>query len=263
MPLICPKHDVEFTVPDGCPQCPAEKRVIDNAAATINEAIVEEAAASFEVQPLTTALVLRPGEDIEAHNYFEEAMRLLEYAKGRVISTLEDAKSATNDLSIISKLKKAMETKRKENLSPHEAEIKVIRETYTYLMTPVLEAEGITKEKQMAFIRKQERIRQTQEEINIKRMEAAQEEMKLTGELTESVNLVEVQEASARIRTDLGISGLTAHWIYVVIDIDLVPREYLVEDSAMLSAIARKHHDQKQVPGVRFYNEPYLATRTR
>ena len=57
-----------------------------------------------------------------------------------------------------------MEAKRKEKLAPHEAQVKAIRDTYNYLMVPVLEAERITKEKQLVFIHEQKRIQQEQEE---------------------------------------------------------------------------------------------------
>lgn len=210
-----------------------------------------------------TALALRPGEDIEAHSYHEEANKLLDYAQRRAIKTLDDAKIATDDLSIISRLKKAMETKRKEKLAPHEAQVKAIRDTYNYLMAPVLEAERITKSKQVAFLQEQERIKREQEAINRKRMEAAQAEMRLKGELTESVDLVEVIEAPERVRSDMGMTGMVDHWVYEVVDFSAVPREYLVVDSAMLNAIARKHHDQKQIPGIKFVNKPYIATRSK
>ncbi len=210
-----------------------------------------------------TSLVLRPGEDIEVHWYFLEAIKLLDYAEHRAIKTLDDAQTATNDLSIISKLKKAMDAKRKEKLAPHEAQVKAIRDTYTYLMTPVLEAERITKSKQVAFLQEQERIKREQEEINRKRMEAAQAEMKLKGELTESVNLVEVTEAPEHIRAELGVTGMVDHWVFEVVDFSQVPDEYKVVDSTMLNAIARKYHDQKPVRGIRFVNQPYIATRTK
>ncbi len=214
-------------------------------------------------QPTETVLALRPGEDVEVHSYFLESRKLLDYAEHRTIKTLEDAKTATDDLSIISRLKKAMEAKRKEMLSPHEVQVKTIRDTYNYLMTPILEAERITKVKQTAFLQEQERIQREQEEINRKRYEAAQTEMKLKGELTESVNLVEVTEAPERIHTNLGITGMVDHWIFEVTDFAQVPDEYKVIDSAMLNTVAKKYHDQKPVKGIRFYNQPYIATRTK
>jgi len=270
----------EFDLMEGCPQCMAERQeqervgikikvtAPDNAPVGAEEEfageIIKLAETIAEIQGVSeTVLALRPGEDIEAHNNYDEAVRLLEYAESRVITTLEDSKVATSDLSIISTLKKAMEAKRKEKLAPHEAEVKAIRDTYTFLMTPVLEAERITKEKQVAFLREQERIRREQEEINRKRLEAAEAEMRLKGELTESVNLVGVSEAPKRVTTALGSTGLVDHWKYEVVDFALIPDEYKTVDSSLLNAVARKHHDQKLILGVRFFNEPYIATRSR
>uniref|UniRef100_A0A6M3IWT4 Uncharacterized protein n=1 Tax=viral metagenome TaxID=1070528 RepID=A0A6M3IWT4_9ZZZZ len=229
------------------------------------EAEAEAELAEVEANSIEeTALALRPGEDIEAHSYHEEANKLLNYAQHRVIKTLDDAKIATDDLSIISNLKKMMEAKRKEKLSPHEAQVKAIRDTYNYLMAPVLEAERITKSKQVAFLQEQERVKREQEEINRLRMEAAQKDAALhNGEISESVDLVEVIEAPERVRSDMGMSGMVDHWVYEVVDFSAVPREYLVVDSAMLNAIAKKHHDQKQIPGIKFVNKPYIATRSK
>jgi len=210
------------------------------------------------------ALTLRPGEDIEVRSFHEEALKLLKYAEDRIITRTEDLKPASDDLSIISKLKKAMEAKRKEYLDPLKAQSDAIRDTYNYLMAPVLEADKITRDKMLAFDTEQRRIRQEQERINALRLEAAQKEMELKGELSESVDLVEVvSEAPRQTTTDLGSSGLTDHWKYEVVDFTLLPDEYKVADSAMLNAVAKKHHDQKQIPGVRFYNEPIITQRTK
>ncbi len=247
---------------------PVGSKVEDITTGVPNRSVPNETEAVIRVDPGAclapeTSLALRPGEDIEVHSYFLESMKLLDYAEHRIIKTLEDAKVATDDLSIISRLKKAMEAKRKEVLAPHEVQVKAIRDTYNYLMTPILEAERITKAKQMAFLQEQERIQREQEEINRKRFEAAQAEMKLKGELTESVNLVEVTEAPERVNTDLGISGMVDHWIFEVTDFTQVPDEYKVIDSVMLNTIAKKYHDQKPVKGIRFYNQPYIATRAK
>ena len=186
------------------------------------------------------------------------------WAQGRVIATVDDLKFASDDLIEIGKLKKLMENKRKFLLEPLEAQKVAIRETYTYLMTPVLEADKITCGKMLNFNNEQRRIRQEQEEINRKRQEAAEAEMRLKGELSESVNLVEVAPEPAKsVSTDLGSSGMVDHWKYEVFDFALLPDAYKMEDNAQLNAIAKRHHDQKPVPGVRFYNEPIIARRAR
>lgn len=252
------KHG-EFDLIKGCPQCIAERQGEEKKSTEVYQA--EPIGSSIVTE---TALALRPGEDIEAHGYFEEAMKCLEYAKSRVIATVEDVKVATDDLASISKLKKAMEGKKKEYLEPLRVQAEAIRETYSSLMDPIIAAERITKDKMLAFDAEQKRIRQEQERINALRLEAAKKEMELNGELSESVNLVEVApEVPTTIRTDLGTTGLTDHWKYEVIDFVLLPDEYKVADTAMLNTIAKRHHDTKQIPGVRFYNEPIIAVRAR
>ncbi len=264
----------KFDILKGCPQCIEERRE-----QTHIDAYHESQAMAAGTDPnawrtgeeeqrlepgTETALVLKPGEDMEAHGWHQEAMKLLKYAEKRVIATLDDVKVATDDLSIISKLKKAMTEKRKQELEPSKLETEAIRGTYDYLMAPVFKADKITRDKVLAFNQEQERIRLAQEEINRKRTEAAEQEMKLNGELSEPVGLVEVApEAPKRTSTELGTAGRTDHWVYEIVDPLAVPREYLVVDTAMLNAIAKKHHDQKQIPGVRFINKPIITVRGR
>ncbi len=242
----CELHG-EFILADGCPGC-----------------LKDEVRKSPESPPFSVAVALRPGEDVEVRGYFEESVKLLEYAEARVIKTVEDVKLVNDDLSLIAKIKKAMDEKRKARLDPLKAQADDIRNTYTYLMTPVLHAKSIYGEKMLAYVAEQDRIRLAQEEINRKRMEAAEEEMKLKGELSESVNLVEVAaEAPKTVRTDMGTSGVTAHWTYEVFDFALLPDAYKMIDASQLSAIAKGHHDKKEVPGVRFFNKPSITTRAR
>lgn len=248
------KHG-EFNLTEGCIQCVEERTVNDIPS---EDYIPPEL---FPNNPATeTALALRPGEDIEAHDWHNEAIRLLDFAEGRVIATVEHIKAATDDLSIISKLKKLMENKRKSLLDPLKLQSDAIRETYNYLMAPVLEADKITRDKMTAFWREQERIRREQEEINRLRIEAAQKEKELKGDITEPVELVEVmQEAPTQVTTEMGTTGLRDNWKYEVVDFALLPDGYKLADTALLNAIAKKHHDQKSVPGVRFYNEPIVT----
>ena len=79
-------------------------------------------------------------------------MKLLEYAQKRVINTPDDVKLVNDDLSLISKIKKAMDDKRKELLEPLKAQADDIRNTYTYLMAPVIQAKNIYGEKMLALV---------------------------------------------------------------------------------------------------------------
>ena len=214
------------------------------------------------LMPNSAGLALLPGEDIEARGYFEKAFELFKRADARAIYTTEDLTGATEDLSLIAKLKKQMDAKRKEYLAPLKTQSDAIRATYEYLMTPIRQADDLIRKKILSHNAEQARIRREQEEINRKRTEAAEAEMKLKGELSEPVNLVEVSpEAPGLVRTGAGTAGQRDNWKYEVTDFAALPDEYKVADTAMLNAIAKRQHDNKQVPGVRFYNEPIISVR--
>ncbi len=213
----------------------------------------------------TTALVkVRPEADEAVVALYKQAKRLLLYAEALTIVHEDDVRRATNDLSIISGIKKSVEEKRKGYTQPITDHLKAVNEAFKVFTEPLLRADRITRDKVLEYRQEQERKRQKQENINRLRMEAAEKEMELKGEITESVDLVEVApEVPKNISAEMGTAGERANWKYEVTDFALLPDAYKVADSSMLNAVAKKHHDQKQIPGVRFYNEPILAVRAR
>ncbi len=234
------------------------------AAAAGAEVTIAQASFIEDTPEPVTELAQRPGADILAHSYHVEARGLLLFAENRVITTLEDNKAASDDLTIISRLKKQMEVKKREYLDPLRDEAEAIRETYSLLMDPIFKAEKITKDKMLAYNQEQDRIRKEQEDINRKRIEAAEQEMRLKGELTESVNLIEVvPEASKRVSTELGTTGQRENWKWKVIDFALVPDEYKMINPAILTPTAKSYKDTRTIPGIEIYNEPGIATRAR
>ena len=246
------KHG-DYDLAEGCPKCVAETASYMPSANDANlppDHSDGYEAAMDKLDAEAQAVALRPGEDIEAHNYHLEAVGLLEYAK-----------VATVDFSEIGKLKKLMAAKKKELLQPLKEKTEAIRDTYDYLMGPVLEAEKITGSKLLDFDKEQRRIRAEQEEINRLKREAAEKELKLKGE-AEPTELVEVvPEPPKTVDSVGGSAGTTDHWKYEVFDFALLPDAYKVADAGLLNDTARKHHDKKEVPGVRFFNEPIISRR--
>jgi len=275
------KHG-EFDLSKGCPQCIAERRDDNGLLGDLAQSLANKTGKPIAVEPAgihaepevtekeeripveQRALVkVDPLADMVIGSLVIEAEKILAYAKDRQVTTLDEAKIANNDLTIISGIKKRMEEKRKEYLAPINTIKDQLSQTFNEIMGPILEAGEITKRKMLDFDREQKRIQAEQEEINRKRIEAAEAEMRLKGELTESVNLVEVTEVSKNVSTDMGTSTVRANWKWRVINPLAIPREYLIEDGVMLTSIAKKHHDAKQVPGIEFYNEPIISNRAR
>ncbi len=59
-------------------------------------------------------LVIDPQSDIIVLAFYTEALTALEYAEKRVIKTTADMKLASDDLNLIRRLKKSMESRRKD-----------------------------------------------------------------------------------------------------------------------------------------------------
>jgi hypothetical protein len=202
-----------------------------------------------------------PLQDLEVMNFYEEAKKLLDFANIRIIATPEDTKFATNDLSLIAKLKKAMEAKRKDYLQPFQEHVKEVNEIYKTLMLPIEQADKVTRDKVSAYMQEQARIRFEQEEINRKRMEAAEAEMRLKGELTESVNLVEVIEVQKKVNTDMGSIGTMKVRKFEVEDITKVPAEYLKVDEVAIGKLVRA--GIKSISGIRIWEEEVIKVSTK
>lgn len=261
----CEKHG-EFNLMEGCPQCLAERRKagITPAMDELQDGLEQEGytLAHAEEPVAETAVALRPGEDIEARSYYEEALRCLEFAFARVIVNFEDLTLATGDLALISKLKKVMENKRRSLLDPLRLQAEAIRETYSSLMDPILKADRITREKMLAFTQEQERIRREQEAINREKAELAAREAALNGREAEPVELVEVApEAPKRVSTDMGTSGVAKIWKFEVVDFSLLPDRFKMENATLIGKVVRA--GEREISGVKIWSEDTLRITAR
>ena len=213
----------------------------------------------------TAVVRIEPGKDLMVQQLLAEIMHIREWADKLVVSSEDQVKAATNDLSIMSKLKKAVEEKRQEYVGPLNTHVKAVNDAFKFLTGPLAEADKTARDKVTAYKVEQDRRRREAEETNRLAAEVARRQAASsgTGEFTVDVTPVAVPETPRLTRTDQGTSGLVDNWLYEVTDFKLLPDEYKVADEAMLNAIAKKHHDSKQVPGVRFFNKPGLRVSSK
>ena len=94
--------------------------------------------------------------DIEVESWHREAVKLLEFAGSRKVESQADMELATDDLMVISRLKKAMAERRLFYTSPFNERIKAIDETYRELTAPAEEADKIIRKKMRDCRAKQE-----------------------------------------------------------------------------------------------------------
>lgn len=216
-----------------------------------------------EQEARTTQIQIRPEINPQIMSYFEQGVKLLNYAEARAIAGIEDLKAATDDLSVIANLKKALEEKRREYTKPLQDHLKGINDTFKMLMAPIETADQVTRKKILAFQAEQDRIRREEEEINRLRLEAAQKEAALhNGEISEPVQLVEVSpEAPKRISTDMGMVKTTTIWKFEVIDFSLLPDRFKMENATLIGKVVRA--GEREIPGVRIWCEDSLRVTPR
>ena len=197
-----------------------------------------------------------PRLDVDVQMFYEEAKKLLDYANARTITTLEETKLATDDLALISKVKKAMEQKRKDYLLPFQEHVKEVNDIYKNLMQPIDQADYVTRQKVMAYQREQARIKAEQDEINRLRMEAANKEAALNnGEIKESVNLIDVVDVPKKVYSDTGTLGTSKVWKAEIEDLSKIPLDYLLPDMVKIGKVIRAG---VKIPGVKSWQEDSL-----
>jgi len=192
----------------------------------------------------------------------DQAIRLAEHAQALVITSDDDVKASTNDLSLISGLKKALKTEQDKWIRPIRQHLDNVRDIFKAFIAPLEEADTITRGKILAYRAKQDRKHREAEEINRLRMEAAQKEMGLKGELTESVSPVEVAPVPPdHYRGELGTLGKAMIPKWEVKDFARVPDEYKIIDAAKVGKLVRA--GLRSIPGIHIWEEESLRVTTR
>ncbi len=199
-----------------------------------------------------TALVkVKPEADAQIIAFYNEALGLRAFAEARIIATVDDLKPANDDLLVIRRLKKAMEGRRKDYLTPFQEHVKEVNEAYKALMEPIETADKITSDKMLAFTREQARRRAEAEAINREKLELARREETLNGEHTVDLTPIEVPEAPKRVSSDMGSSGQRDNWKWELIDLKLVPVDYLMINAGILTPVVKASKGKLVIPGIR------------
>jgi hypothetical protein len=212
----------------------------------------------------TAVIKVNPYIDQGVLSLHEQALKLRTYATETYIDNDTDVRVATNDLSTIAKLKKALEEKRKEYIGPINEHLKFINDAFKTITGPLEEADQITRRKILDYRAAEQKKADEIAEINRLRVEAAQREAQLsgTGEISEPVVVIETPPPPVTtIRADVGTLGTMKIWKWEVTDITKVPAEYLIVDGARLTRVVKA--GVRDIPGIRIYSEDTLTVRAK
>lgn len=214
---------------------------------------------------MSTEVVIKINPEVDAGfiSLYSEVQRLLDYATVLTVTSNEDVKRVTNDLSLISKLRKSIEEKRTEYTGPINEHLHIINAAFKTITEPLESAWKITRGKVTAYNLEQERRRREAEEINRQKDELAKREAKLNeGVITVNTEPVVVPAApQAHIYAEAGTLGTRKDRKWEVEDITKVPVEYLTVDSVAIGKLVRA--GIKSIAGIRIWTEDSLTVRPK
>lgn len=226
--------------------------------------ITETAGNTNNLPASETALIkINPSGDSAFLTLREQAEGLLGYAESRIIASDSDLLPATDDLSIISRVKKAIKEKQDEYLNPPKEHIKSINAAFRTLIDPIEQADRLTRDKILGYRAEQEKKRQEAEEINRQKEELARKEAALNqGEVTINTTPVFVPEPTvAKVKTELGTAGTVRTRKARVVNFALLPDTYKLPNEKLLATAAKT--GVQEIDGVEFYIEESLRVTTR
>ena len=206
-----------------------------------------------------------------------DAERLLDNSRSLKIKTAGEYENAAEFLKCIKRTAKSIEDKRKSITRPLDMAKKSIMDLFRKPLCDLSEAEGLVKRGMLAFSQEQERIRREREAQL--REQARREEERKRRQLEERAKKAEasgkVEKAEAlRERAEEvfvptpvvaptvnRVSGIVEKtvWKYRIVDVNKIPREYMIPDEKAIANIGRATKGRVTIPGVEFYPEKTLA----
>jgi hypothetical protein len=208
---------------------------------------------------LDTSIIQVPEANVTIESFQEQVDKLLVYSQARVVICDDDAKGATDDLSMMVSLKKNIEERRKEYVGPLNDKVKVINNLFKTITEPLEQADQITRKKVLDYRAEQERQRREAEAINQAKQDLARREMELKGEITVDTKPVEVPQAPAKVvRGALGSAGTAKVWKWMTEDFTKIPDQFkTTDDKKILKAV----QGGQAIPGIKAWQEESLRVR--
>ncbi len=199
---------------------------------------------------------VNPGADPAITALRTECDRLLAWAESRVVTNNEEVELATEDLSGLANLLKAIETRRKEYTVPLDEHKKTIMAFFAQLTEPLERANKLTRDKILSYRRQVEAARAEAEAIERAKFDLARREEALKGEHTVDLAPVTKPEAApSHVRTEVGTLGVPKVWKFEVENFSLLPDEFKLPNMVKIRKVVAAG---VKIPGVKSWQEESL-----
>ena len=200
-----------------------------------------------------------------------EALSAFENAKAVVIKDQESYEFQGNRLRTIKTQWSEIESKRKELSKPFQQAIKQLNDFFNEPLDVLKRAETCIKQALIKYTDQKEKERQEEErrlriaaEKQTIKLEKKAEKQELKGqkEKAEETRIeamaIPVPVVDRKIEKVKGVTFKDI-WKFRIVDINKIPRKYLIPDEKSLGEIARSAKGKVAIPGVEFYSEKSVA----
>lgn len=205
---------------------------------------------------------------------------LCKMSNGLVVSDQMGYEVAAGILTQVKSRYKELDGQRKQITKPIDEAKKSVMELFRNPLELLEKAESYIKRVMIDYTTEQER-KAREEQLKLQRLaeKAAEEERKriqaqieraqasgktekaeALQEKIEAVEVMEVPVIAPVIETPKGVS-FREQWSAVVVDANLIPREYMLPNLPALNKIAQATKGSIVIPGIKFHSEKILASR--
>jgi hypothetical protein len=248
--MKCEKHGIEFDPMNGCPECIEEYKMDRKPSNIVGSEVLPPATAIINVKP-----ELNPDITI-LKTQVEELVGLAEAA---TVSSEEDVSKATNDLSNIARLKKALSLEKDNYLNPIKHHMNDVTATFKLITVPLENADAILRSKVLGYRNEQERRAREQESIERQKRELAEREARLKGEEIKTEPPVPTVNIKQRMQSEAGESNIAKIWKWELEDFSKVPDAYKTLDNGAVPKAVKASKGAVSIPGIRIFQENTLT----
>ncbi len=205
---------------------------------------------------------VKPEDDPKVVALATEARQLRDFAVARTIGTDADLKPATEDLSIIARVKKALTEAKALYVKPIRGHLDDVNAAFTSILAPLDEADKVTRDKILAYRQAQQKRAAEVEKLNQDAADVARRQAELsgTGEFTVNTTPVVAPAPVKRVSTDLGTASVQKIVRWEVVDKSLVPEDYKILDAGKITKLVK---GGGTLPGIKVIIDEGLRVTTR
>lgn len=205
---------------------------------------------------------------------------LCKMGNGLTVTTQGEYEVAAGILTQVKNRYKELDGQRKEITKPIDTAKKSVMDMFRVPLGLLEKAESSIKRMMINYTEEQERIAREEQlklqrlaekeaEAERKRIQAQIERAQASGktekaealqEKIEAVEVIEVPVIAPVIETPKGVS-FREQWSVLVVDANLIPREYMLPNLPKLNKIAQATKGSIVIPGVKFHSEKILSSR--